>query len=222
MCGRYTLKAPAEEIYDEFGLEGEPKRVEPHFNVAPTQEVPVITTREPKTLTFVRWGMIPFWAEDPSAGNRFVNVRAETLRDKGSFRRVFEKRRCLIVADGFYEWKHTGSGKKKIATPMYVRVPGEKIFAFAGLYDGWRAPDGTIVRSCTILTVPASPQLEPIHDRMPVILPKDKRRLWLENRSHDELLSLLVPWEGELEVYEVSKLVNKPDNDSPECIEPVG
>jgi putative SOS response-associated peptidase YedK len=221
MCGRYTLKTPEDEIVDEFGLEEAPK-VEPHYNVAPTQEVPIISMKHPKKLTFVRWGMIPFWADDPSAGNRFVNVRAETLQEKGSFRRPFEKRRCFVIADGFYEWKHTAvAGKKKtIATPMYVRVPSEKVFAFAGLYDGWKSPDGTVVRSCTILTVPPAPALEAIHDRMPVILPRERRDAWLEDRSPAELFRLLVPFEGKLEVFEVSKLVNKPENDGPECIAP--
>ncbi len=165
----------------------------------------------------MHWGLIPSWAKDPSIGNKMINARAETLLEKPSFKRLVGKRRCLVLTDGFYEWRK--EGKRKV--PMRMLLKTRELFAFAGLWDRWKKPDGNEFQSFTIITIDANDLLRPIHDRMPVILGRDGEEKWLNPDLKDpsELLPLLKPYPSELmEAYDVSPLVNSPRNDRPECI----
>ena len=166
--------------------------------------------------------MIPSWAKDPSIGNRLINARAETLTEKPSFRSAFRRRRCLVLADGFYEWRQIPGQKGKV--PMYIQMKDRELFAFAGLWEHWNAPDGSHILSCTIITTSPNPLMEEIHNRMPVILPKEGYSLWLSPDEEDpQMLSeLLRPYpHEEMMAYPVSTMVNSPANESPECIVPL-
>jgi putative SOS response-associated peptidase YedK len=221
MCGRYTIVAGEDAVRDAFDLREIPFPWRPRYNVAPTQLAPVVALgdRGP-ALAQLRWGLVPSWAEDPSVGNRMINARAETAAHKPAFRAAFKRRRCLVVADGFYEWRRTPDGKEPTRITRRDGAP----MAFAGLWERW-APEGKApLDSFTILTTAASPFIRPIHDRMPAIVPPGLRERWLSPDSDvARLEALLVPYDGDdLTAYAVSKLVNAPANDVPECVEPVG
>ena len=219
MCGRYTLATPVERLAEEFGFDGSSVDLPPNYNVAPTQEVAaVLAEGAQRRLEVLRWGLIPPWADDPQIGSRMINARAETASEKPSFRRAFRERRCLIPADGFYEWKRTNGSK----LPYYIHMKEGRPFAFAGLWESWNDDGGPTIRSCTILTTVPSALVEGIHDRMPVILPADTYDVWLDPASErDELTALLVPYpEDEMEAYPVSRFVNSPANNDPRCVEP--
>lgn len=218
MCGRFTLSQPAAAIASAFQLEEIPN-LEPRYNIAPTQLVPTIlqTEQGKRQLQMLRWGLIPAWAKDASMGTRLINARAETVNEKPSFRSAFRQRRCLVVADGFYEWQHQ-AGKKQ---PFYFRLQNEQPFAFAGLWERWKSPDEEIIESCTILTTEANELLRPIHERMPVILNPDDYNLWLDPtvQKSEKLQQLLHPYPTEaMTSYAVSTKVNNPNNNTPDCI----
>lgn len=218
MCGRFTLSQPAAAIASAFQLEEIPN-LEPQYNIAPTQLVPTIlqTEQGKRQLQMCRWGLIPAWAKDTSMGTRLINARAETVNEKPSFRSAFRQRRCLVVADGFYEWQHQ-AGKKQ---PFYFRLQNGQPFAFAGLWERWKSPDAEIIESCTILTTEANELLRPIHERMPVILNPDDYNLWLDPtvQTSEKLQQLLHPYPTEaMTSYAVSTKVNNPHNNTPECI----
>lgn len=223
MCGRYTLSVDAEELWEELDLEGAPPDLPPRYNIAPTQQVPVVVDRAPKKLVSLRWGLVPFWAKDPSIGNRMINARAESVAEKPAFKRLFQSRRCLVAADGFYEWRREGEGRSAKKTPMYIRLASGRPFTFAGLWDAWKQPDGTPLKTFTIVTTRAAEPIADIHDRMPVIVAPEDRARWLDREvDPEELRALLGPYPpGELVAWEVSRVVNAPANDVPECIEPV-
>lgn len=193
----------------------------PSYNVAPTQEVAVVVQRDGRTsLEGMRWGLIPFWAKDPSIGSRMINARAESIADKPAFKRSLRDRRCLVLADGFYEWQKSDGAK----IPVYIRLKSGRPFAFAGLYDLWNPPSGGPIASCTIITTGPNDLMTPIHNRMPVILGKAEDRTWLDAaiREPQQLLSLLNPFPaGEMEAYRVSTLANSPRNNSPALIQPL-
>lgn len=217
MCGRFNLFTSVEIIMDEFNIEKVLFKGPPSYNISPGREVASISFDEGKVLSPMRWGLIPSWAEDPSIGYRMINARAETIHEKNSFKIPFRERRCLIPADGFYEWKTHG----KVKMPYHIRMVDRKPFAFAGLFDVWRSPEGVDVRSCTIITTKANDTVSPIHDRMPVILPKDAHSIWLdpEMKDIDEFRVLLEPYDPEkMEAYEISQLVNSASNDSEELV----
>ena len=224
MCGRYTLTAEGQTVADFFGLLEEPD-LEPRYNIAPTQQIPVVledASSEGRTLEMMHWGLIPSWSKDPSIGARMINARAETVSEKPSYRSAFKRRRCLIVADGFYEWKKTDDGKQ----PYYLRLKDELPFGFAGLWESWSMDGGEELRSATIITTEPNEMAAEIHNRMPVILPPDLYDAWLEpdNDDQEELLSMLTPASppaDEMEAYPVSKRVNRPANDEPGVLEPV-
>jgi len=219
MCGRYTLTADQEALQVALGVEG---LVHPHprYNIAPTQEVPVVVAPQgrPRGAT-LRWGLVPFWAKDPSMGNRMINARSETAAEKPSFRTPFRRSRCLIPADGFFEWRKEQGGK----VPFWIHMEDEEPFTMAGLWDRWKDPDGKELLTFTILTTEPNEFLRPIHDRMPVILAPSERERWLDpDAPAEELEALLDPYPAEpMAVREVSTRVNSPRNDDPACLEPV-
>ena len=219
MCGRYTLRTPVEKLAEEFGFDASTVEVSPNYNVAPTQEVAaVLSEGGERRLELLRWGLIPSWADDPGIGSRMINARAETAPEKPSFRRAFRERRCLIPADGFYEWKRMNGAKQ----PFYIRMKEGRPFAFAGLWEGWKDNGGPEIRSCAILTTRPNALAGEIHDRMPVILPAGSYDAWLDPEAEkEELVDLLAPYpEAEMEAYPVSRFVNSPSNNDPRCIEP--
>ena len=219
MCGRFSLASDSRSLEIRFSFRGVEPPVEPRYNIAPTQPVLTITREGSENQArYMRWGLIPSWAKDASIGSRMINARAETLSEKPSFRNAFRKRRCLLVADGFYEWRKV-VGRKQ---PMRIVLQTGEPFAFAGLWESWQDPEGTVVRSCAIITTGPNPLMEPIHNRMPVILPRDDETQWLDPEVDDtaSLLQMLAPYPQEaMDAYQVSTLVNSPANDVPECIE---
>jgi len=218
MCGRYTLYSSPAAVAQEFGLAEVPELF-PRFNIAPTQTVAVVREMpdaQGRELAFLRWGLIPHWADDPSIGNRMINARSETAAAKPSFRKAFRARRCLVVADGFYEWQKTSGGKQ----PYLIGLKSNRPFGLAGLWERWDK-QGEPVESCTILTTEPNELMRPIHDRMPVIIPKEQYGLWLDPRCQDagELAQLLRPFPSDgLRAYQVSSVVNNARNDVPECV----
>ena len=220
MCGRFVLYSSLDEIVRAFELAQAPSEVRASYNIAPTQPVAVVRQVEGvNVLEEMVWGLIPVWARDRSIAARMINARSETLAEKPSFRRPLATQRCLVVADGFYEWRQVDGGK----TPMFISVKSRRPVGFAGLYDSWTSPEGEFVRSCTIVTTSPNELMLPIHNRMPVILPKDVEADWLRPGagSTAELLSLLLPYPShDMEAIAVSRLVNSPHNNGPECIRP--
>jgi putative SOS response-associated peptidase YedK len=218
MCGRYTL-VEVDGLQKRFSLEEALPEVPARYNVAPTQSMPIVTRHSPNQLEMMRWGLVPSWAKDLSIGNRMINARAETVAEKPAFKRALERRRCLIPASGFYEWKQTEHGK----VPHYIHLMDEPLFAFAGLYENWKAPDETWVRSYTIITTTANDLMAPLHNRMPVILDREDEDLWLDPDATEteRLLPLLRPYPARhMAAYPVSRAVNSPTNESPTLITP--
>jgi putative SOS response-associated peptidase YedK len=223
MCGRFTLRAPASVIAEQFMLFELPPFAA-RFNIAPTQLAPVIRLQpglavQQRELVWLRWGLVPSWANDPAIGNRLINARAETAAQKPAFRTAFQRRRCLIVADGFYEWQRTGRAKQ----PYFIRFRDDRPFALAGLWETWEGPDHSALETCTILTTEPNELVGPIHDRMPVILPPEVISAWLDPATGDwrGLTKLLTPCAAApMEAYPVGNLVNNPRQDSAGCIEP--
>jgi len=215
MCGRFARINTAKEINEIFNLDQIEIELGPSYNIAPTQDVAVIIENGSSVLTAMRWGLIPFWAKDTAIGSKLINARAETVDGKPSFKYSFQKRRCLIVANGFYEWQKLGSNK----TPYYVHLKDKHLFCFAGIYDNWKSPDGEKITSCSIITTEASDNLKNIHPRMPVILSESSFSMWFNNNDINTLKQLLIPYqEHDLDFYEVSTDVNSPANDYPELI----
>ena len=222
MCGRFTLTVDPDQLREAFPWLNTPEGLSPRYNIAPSQPVAVVPNDGRNQLDFYVWGLIPSWAKDPAIGNRMINARAETLIEKPSFRNAFRRRRCLIPADGFYEWKQEPGRKTKI--PTYIRLKSGKPFAFAGLWERWDSPDGSTVFSCTIITTQPNELMQEIHNRMPVILPEAAYPLWLSPGEADAgaLQAVLQPYPaGEMTAYPVSTLVNSPANDAAACIAPV-
>jgi putative SOS response-associated peptidase YedK len=224
MCGRFTLTVDPSDLQEAFPGFAPPagSTATPRYNIAPTQSVAAVANNGQKQIEFFRWGLIPSWAKDPAIGSRMINARAETLAEKPSFRTAFKRRRCLILADGFYEWRKNPGGKAK--TPMYIRLKSGEPFAFAGLWEVWHSPDDKTILSCTIITTTPNALMEKIHDRMPVILKPEAYDRWLDpaEQPPDQLSVLLKPYPASyLTAYAVSTLVNKPGYDTPELIVPV-
>ena len=220
MCGRYTLTSPIEVLAEEFGVTGPLPEVQPSYNVAPGREVAAVLTGSDggRRLEVLKWGLVPSWAKDPGIGYRMINARSETAAEKPSFRKAIKERRCLILADGFYEWRKVGNAKQ----PFHFKMEDARPFAFAGLWERWER-DGQEIRSCTILTTEANDLVREVHERMPVILPPENYEAWLDPDTRDPspLLPLLAPYpSGAMTAYPVSRAVNSPSNDGPMCVEP--
>ena len=217
MCGRYTLIADLGDLAQRFEFDGSDFSYDPGYNIAPTESVLTVRNLDGREAAFMRWGLIPFWAKDPKIGARMINARAETVAEKPAFRKALKKRRCLVLADGYYEWQKTPAGKRPFRIIMHSGEP----FAMAGLWETWNDPKGNVAPSCTIITTAANDFLSPIHNRMPVILPRESEEMWLEAEVEDAvaLTHILVPSPDDaLDAYEVSTLVNYARNDGPEVI----
>jgi putative SOS response-associated peptidase YedK len=219
MCGRFTLRTSAQEVAKKFGLVEVPD-LQLRYNVAPTQQVLTITLQDGKRHGQLRrWGLVPSWADDPKIGYRLINARADGVATKPSFRSAFKRSRCLVVADGFYEWKKGAGTKTK--QPYFARLKSDKPFAFAGLAEHWHRGDQTI-DSAAIITTDPNELMAEIHDRMPAILPPDDYDIWLDPKfeGKEQLLSFLRPYSADaMTAYPISTLVNSPRNDVPACIE---
>jgi putative SOS response-associated peptidase YedK len=216
MCGRYTLITDIKKIAESFGV-GPALNTLPRYNIAPTQDIVAVVNNGETHLTALRWGLIPSWAKDELIGSRMINARAETLAEKPSFKNLLRRHRCLVVADGFYEWKAEGRGK----TPMYITLADDQPFAFAGLWDLWKSPDGSEIRSCTIVTTEPNELMASIHNRMPAIMRPGAYQDWLNPQLRDEqvLTHWLSPYPSELmKARPVSKLVNNPRNETAEIL----
>lgn len=222
MCGRFTLTIPSDELAAAFPDFVVPENQDPRYNIAPGQNILAVPNTAERVASLYRWGLIPHWAKDPAIGHRMINARAETLNEKPSFRTSFRSKRCLLLADGFFEWRKEGTHK----TPFYIRLKQGHPFGMAGLWDIWRSGSGELVRSCTIITTSANDIVAPIHDRMPVILDAADYPLWLsvpETVSPEDLQRLLrkPSPSSAMEAYAVSSTVNSPANESPECVAPL-
>ncbi len=217
MCGRYSLIADLSELARQYEFDGDIDAFDKRYNIAPTQEVLTVVGGETRRAGFMRWGLIPHWAKDTKIGRRMINARAETVAEKPAFRDALRRRRCLVLADGFYEWQKSGGTKR----PMRVAMRSGQPFAFAGLWSVWKDPEGNRIPSCTIITTSANNLLRPIYHRMPAILPRDAEELWLDGNVDDPavLSSVLAPYADDaLEVHAVSPLVNSVANEGPDLI----
>jgi putative SOS response-associated peptidase YedK len=217
MCGRYTLKTDAAVIQDELGLD-EPPAVTARYNIAPTQGAPIVTAMAPHALTVAQWGLIPHWATDPRIGGRHINARSESVDDKRAFKEAFERRRCLVVADGFYEWTHAG----KVTQPFYIHLESGRPFTLAGLWERWHSPAGLDVLSFTIISTRADAFMSKLHTRMPVFLGREARAKWLAPETDAAALkALMEPGTPEpLKAFEVEPRVNSASVDDVRCLEP--
>jgi putative SOS response-associated peptidase YedK len=221
MCGRYRLTRKKEILAEHFGIEPD-DAWQPRYNVAPAQDIPVIRQHpsEPKRVgSNMRWGLIPFWSKDPKIGYKMINARCEGISDKPAFREALKKRRCLIPADGFYEWQKSG-GKKR---PFCFTMADDSLFAFAGIWERWKDPEGKFIETCSIITTAPNELTKDVHDRMPVILHPEDYDLWLDPgfQNTEELCALLKPYAPEqMKRFEVSSRVNKVEFDDPDCSAP--
>jgi putative SOS response-associated peptidase YedK len=219
MCGRFVRQTDIDDIVREFSVVRVACDLAPSYNIAPTQKVAIVIQDGVKQLMSVRWGLVPYWADDLAIGSKLINARIESIAERASFKEAFTKRRCLIIADGFYEWRNVG-GKK---TPIFIRPKDGKAFGFAGIYENWISPQGERIATCAIITTEANEAMKPIHHRMPVIVHRELEDRWLDPAINDpgvlcDLLKTCPP--REIETYQVSRLVNSADNDSPECLMP--
>lgn len=220
MCGRFSISTPREFLEDYYqSYFREPDKYKPIYNAPPTFDLPVITEDQPNQIEMFRWGLIPSWAKDEAIGNKLINARAETILEKPSFRTSFMKRRCLVLADGFYEWQRS----EKHKTPYRIQRKDGKPFAFAGIYDRWQSPKGKEIESFSIITCAANKQMEKIHDRMPVILESRNIAKYLNKNLPDYLVAtLLKPYEPkDMTVYKVSEKINSPANNTPEVVKSI-
>ncbi len=220
MCGRFAQLEPVSTIIRAFLIDDVLVDVIPAYNIPPGSSIISVLARDGKrALVSFQWGLVPSWAKDSSIGQNMINARAETVSQKPSFKAAFKSRRCLIIASGFYEWKREG----KIKVPFYIALTSGQPFGFAGLHETWMSPQGKELHTCTIITTGANDIMRPIHDRMPVIIPREHEKMWLDAKATpDEALALLVPYPAdEMTAYPVSTLVNSPKNDSAACIAPL-
>lgn len=218
MCGRFTLTLDPGELQESLDLGPFLQMYQPRYNIAPTQPVALVRDPETKAIELFRWGLVPSWAKDISIGSRMINARAESVHEKPSFRNAFKSRRCLILADGFFEWSEVTPDVGK--SPFYFQIDQGTPFTFAGLYEIWHSPEGDELPTCTIITCASNDLVNKYHNRMPVILPSALRWEWLnKDASQTELISMMQPYPAKaMSVKEVSRAVNSPKNDGPDIL----
>ena len=218
MCGRFSFSPLTKVIEDRFDVKVD-SSYKPRYNCAPSQNLAVISNQDRGNLSFFRWGLIPFWARDIKIGYRMINAKAETITEKPSFKNPFKRKRCLVLSDGFFEWKRIND-KEKI--PYRIVMKDNSLFSMAGIWDTWKNEKDEAIHSFSIITTGPNELMKNIHDRMPVILPKEEEKTWLDETPPDELFPLLRPFPaGLMTAYPVSRLVNSPANDRPEILDPV-
>ncbi len=215
MCGRFALFSSVQAIKKYYNYLNEVQDWKANYNIAPSQKIPVIINENgEKNLEFFQWGLIPFWAKDKKIGYKMINTRAETISEKPSFKFAFQKRRCLIPANGFYEWR------KEDKQPFFFQLKNSEIFSFAGIWENWKSPEGDYIQTCSIITTSANNFMKEIHHRMPAILPKEQEITWLSNETQEKLLLLLQPFSSdEMITRKISKNVNSVNNNFKELIE---
>jgi putative SOS response-associated peptidase YedK len=222
MCGRFILTLDPIELREAFDLGEFPPEWTPRYNIAPSQPIAVVHDLETRNVDFMRWGLVPSWAKDISIGNRMINARAETIAEKPSFRSAFTRRRCLILADGFYEWTKPDKAAGTLAIPHLFRLKDGSPFAMAGLWEIWESPEGDVLKTCTIVTTNANEVVAPIHERMPVVFDPAISWEWLQNRSQEDLVGMLQPFPSQgMVAHPVSRAVNDPKVDNPSVIKAV-
>lgn len=217
MCGRFQLSVKGKHISERFNVEVFDEMYKPSFNSAPGQNLPIIINTESEKLSLFKWGLVPFWAKDPKIGNKLINTRAETIMEKPSFKAAFTRRRCLIPANGFFEWK---KGTQKI--PYRIFMKNEALFAMAGLWETWKDADGNLLHTFSIITTEPNELMKPIHNRMPVILPPEAEKTWLHEENPQELLALLQPYDAnKMEAYTIGNAINSPGNNNETVVKPL-
>lgn len=220
MCGRFTITLDPADFQQEFNLGEIPGEWKPRYNVAPTQNIPVVTESQDRKVEMMHWGLIPFWAKEKNIGERMINARAETLSEKPAFRQAYKQRRCLILADGFFEWQLKELNTPKI--PFYYQLKNEKPFAFAGLWESWHEKPETELHSCTIITCSPNELIAQVHNRMPVILDKEHCWNWIDEKDPTKLPAILVPYPSEkMKATPVGRQVNNAKDDNPDVIRPL-
>ncbi|MBG0771815.1 MAG: SOS response-associated peptidase [Anaerolineaceae bacterium] len=221
MCGRFTLTLEPGELQELLDLGPFVHIVQPRYNIAPTQPVPIVKDLETRAVELYQWGLVPFWSKDITIGARLINARSETADEKPAFRAAFKYRRCLILADGFYEWKKEAQGAGK--TPILFKLKDDGPFTFAGLYEHWQSPEGGELHTCSILTCEPNELVGQVHNRMPVMLDAEARWQWLDpEMERKNLMGLMKPYPAdEMKCFEVSKAVNSPANDNPDVVKPI-
>ena len=218
MCGRYASSRKPDDLVGYFEVQDPPEEVlPPSWNVAPTDPVYAVVQRETRQLRVLRWGLVPSWAKDPKVGARFINARRETVATTNAFRAAYAKRRCLLPADGYYEWKPEGTGKQ----PYFLTTTTGDPLAMAGLFEHWKRPDGTWLSTCTVLTTSAPDELGEIHDRTPLLVPKELWTVWLDPEVTDPDTLLVPGTPGVLDAWPVGKDVGNVRNNGPHLVDPV-
>jgi len=214
MCGRFALYSSFQAIKDYADLLNEIEEINANYNIAPGQEIPIIQRQNNQNiLRYYKWGLIPFWAKDEKISYKLINSRSETIAEKPSFRYAFQKRRCLIPANGFYEWR------KSDKQPFYVRLKDRELFTFAGIWEMWKSPTGKQIYSCSIITTSSNNIMDKIHNRMPVILSKEQEVSWLRANSKNDLQEMLKPYkDNNMELIPISNEVNSVKNNYPELL----
>lgn len=220
MCGRFTLHTPWAELREHFEVAADAPEVQASYNIAPSQDIPAVrVTDQQRELVRLRWGLIPSWAKEAKTGYRMINARAETVAEKPAFRAALRRRRCLLPADGFYEWRQSAQGKQ----PYYIRMKDAGVFAFAGLWEHWQHAD-ELIESCAIIVTEANDTVRPVHERMPVIIEPADYAQWLDPQRQlpEAVLDLLRPYPAAaMMAYPVSTYVNSPAQNNAQCIEPL-
>ncbi len=217
MCGRFQLSVKGKQISERFNVEVFDEFYKPNYNCAPSQKLPVIANSEPGKLSYFKWGLIPFWAKDPEIGFKMINARSESITEKPAFKNAFKKRRCLIPANGFYEWR-----KDANKTPFRIFLKSEELFAMAGIWEVWKDAEERPVHAFSILTTSPNKLMESIHNRMPVILPRESEEAWMKENDQTVLINMLKPFdENKMSAYSISKKINSPANNHKQLVIPV-
>ncbi len=220
MCGRYSFAPDLKIVNEHYEITVKDGELQPNYNCAPTQLLPIITNKLPTQISFFSWGLVPFWAKDKTPGSKLINARGETISEKASFRNAFRRRRCLVLADAFYEWKKIPGSKSKI--PYRIFLPDRQLFSMAGIWETWKSPEGEAFNSFSVITTTPNELMAEIHNRMPVILPKSSEEVWLQANDEEQLKGLLNPYPAKnMSAYRISNLVNSPRNNHKDITLPV-